>query len=152
TKYCARCDQPGNAEDMEQLYNDPADDKPSRWLHVECRNAHGRKILAADMTGPGSGHGNMAMDEASGSVIALERTRGLSILAAHMMECAGAPEKLEHIRAEKARQGIDPSVEGDGDDQIRGHARVARSASRLLRRNGNDPEKALRAFTDYLVD
>src|SRR5215831_8435394 len=29
---------------------------------------------------------------------------------------------------------------------------LQRSASRLLRRNGNDPEKALRAFTDYLVD
>jgi hypothetical protein len=108
TKYCVRCDQLGNAEEMEPLYGDPGDDKPTWWVHVRCRTEHGRKVFAAQVAAFGAVMAEMAMDEASKSVVDLERTQGLSILAISLSEAAGNPQRLEAIRGELVRQGFDP--------------------------------------------
>jgi hypothetical protein len=93
---------------MEPLYNDPTDDEPTWWLHVKCRNEHGRKSFAAGMAALAAHMAELAKGEASGSVVDLQRTRAISDLANSSAEAAANLQQLEAMRAELVRRGIDP--------------------------------------------
>ena len=112
---CIRCDQPGlpDGEDMLPLFQVLDAEDSAMWVHRKCLTAHRQAAFAADLASPAAVAADQTVRAWSGPMVDLERARLTSSLRDAALGVSENLRRVEAMRTELERRGMDPDMDPD---------------------------------------